>query len=539
VGFLLLNELQIRSFRNGAFMVIMKFGGTSVEDASAIRRVAEIVRSRRKRNPVVVVSAMAKITDQLVAMGHQAASGDCDSSLAVLQSIRERHLSAARDLLGKKSVSVATKIQSLATELENFIRGIAAVKELSARSNDYLLSFGELLSSQIVAAAFPALGLDAQWVDSRQCLVTDGNHTRARPLMAETSERSQGKIARIVADERIPVMGGFIASTLEGITTTLGRGGSDYSAAILGAALDAESIEIWTDVEGMMTTDPRVCPDARTIPRISFNEAAELAYFGAKVLHPATLLPAIHKNIPVYVLNSRNLKSKGTRITAHAPSSGDTFRAITAKTGVSIVNVVASRGVMVHGFLRSVFEALDLHGSSVDIVAISEVSMSFTMESKRLPKALIADLEKIAEVNCDDQQAIICLVGEDIHGVLGIAASVFSTIAKAGVNIRMISQGASELNISFVIRESDVPQAVRHLHARFFGNQSGVKSAARAKVTMAKAPREANGASNREASETLPSRNGRPTRAQKQEGRRPGSVRQNSSVKAAAYSKGL
>src|SRR5437868_14512413 len=176
-------------------------------------------------------------------------------------------------------------------------------------------------------------------------------------------------------------MGGFIAATTDDMTTTLGRGGSDYSAAILGAALDAESIEIWTDVEGMMTTDPRLCPDARTIKQISFNEAAELAYFGAKVLHPATLLPAIHKNIPVYVLNSRNLNSTGTEITAPAPRSRDDLRSITAKTGVSIVNVVASRGVMVHGFLRSVFAALDRHSNSVDIVAISEVSLSFTMET--------------------------------------------------------------------------------------------------------------------------------------------------------------
>jgi aspartate kinase len=263
-------------------------------------------------------------------------------------------------------------------------------------------------------------------------------------------------------------MGGFIASTANGVPTTLGRGGSDYSAAIVGAALDADKIEIWTDVEGMMTTDPRLCPDARTIKRISFNEAAELAYFGAKVLHPATLLPAIHKNIPVYVLNSRNLKSTGTEITAQAPPSRDVFRAITAKNGISIVNVVASRGVMVHGFLRSVFEALDRHSTPVDIVAISEVSMSFTIETKRLQKALLEELEQIADVTRDDKQAIICLVGEDIHGKPGIAASVFNTIAEAGVNIRMISQGASEINISFVIQESDVPKAVRRLHEYFF-----------------------------------------------------------------------
>jgi aspartate kinase len=517
-------------------MVIMKFGGTSVEDAPAIRRVAKIVRSRQRRNPVVVVSALAGVTDRLVAMGHKAAAGDCDASLALLQSIRERHLQAAHELLGKKSSPLVTKIRLLIAELENFLRGIAAVKELSARSSDYLLSFGELLSSQIVSAAFPLLGLEARWVDARECLITDASHTRALPMMEKTRERSQEKIAPIVGAGRIPVMGGFIAATLDGVTTTLGRGGSDYSAAIMGAALDAASIEIWTDVEGMMTTDPRICPDARTIPRISFNEAAELAYFGAKVLHPATLLPAIHKNIPVYVLNSRNIKSKGTRITDHAPSSGDTFRAITAKTGVSIVNVVASRGVMVHGFLRSVFEALDLHGSSVDIVAISEVSMSFTMESKRLPKTLIADLEKIAEVSCDDQQAIICLVGEDIHGVPGIAASVFSTIAEAGVNIRMISQGASELNISFVIQESDVPQAVRHLHARFFGAASQPV----ADSNRSRAPRRSNGLLRHSATRDAASSQKKTARLNPaKKGKSADPVRQNHSARAATNSRGF
>jgi len=299
--------------------------------------------------------------------------------------------------------------------------------------------------------------------------------------MEETRERAQAKIKPILAKNRVPVMGGFIAATKDRIPTTLGRGGSDYSAAIIGAALDADCIEIWTDVEGMMTTDPRLCPDARTIRRISFNEAAELAYFGAKVLHPATLLPAIDKNIPVYVLNSRNLKSKGTRITAHAPNNGpEVFRAITAKTGVSMVNVVASRGLVVHDFLRSVFETLDQHGASVDLVAISEVSLSFTMESKRLPKTLLTQLEEIADVTCEHQQAIICLVGEDIHGKPGIAASVFNTVAKAGVNVRMISQGSSEINISFVIQESDVPKAVRHLHAHFFPSHSQPQSKAKA-----------------------------------------------------------
>jgi aspartate kinase len=393
--------------------------------------------------------------------------------------LKERHLQTAKQLLERDSGELASKIEAYFEQLEDFLNGVAAVRELSPRSSDYLLSFGELISSEIVAAALVRRGLDAVRVDSRKCIVTDANHTRAAPLPDETREHSQSVLAPLLAKGRTPVMGGFIAATADGTPTTLGRGGSDFSAAIIGAALDAQRIEIWTDVEGMMTTDPRLCPDARTIRRISFNEAAELAYFGAKVLHPATLLPAIHKNIPVYVLNSRNPKSKGTEITEHAPPGREMFRAITAKNGISIVNVVASRGVMVHGFLKSVFEALDQYGASVDIVAISEVSLSFTMESKRLPKKLVADLEEIADVTCEDQQAIICLVGEDIHGKPGIAASVFGTVADAGVNIRMISQGASEINISFVIKESDVPRAVRHLHARFFGGKLGGSEDAR------------------------------------------------------------
>ena len=455
-------------------MIVMKFGGTSVESAGAIERVTKIVGSRRDRSPIVVVSAMAKVTDRLVTMGQDAAAGDCESSLHLFQSLRERHLNTANEILGqKRAACLAPKLEAHLSDLETFLRGLAAVRELTPRGSDYLLSFGELLSSLIVADAFALRGLNSVWVDSRACLVTDATYTRAIPQLHETRQKCKKKILPLLSTKRVPVMGGFIAATPEGIPTTLGRGGSDYSAAIVGAALGAERIEIWTDVEGMMTTDPRLCPEARTITQISFNEAAELAYFGAKVLHPATLLPAIHKNIPVYVLNSRNLKSTGTEITAEAPPSHDVFRAITAKTGVSIVNVVASRGVMVHGFLRSVFESLDRHAASVDIVAISEVSLSFTMETKRLPQALLNDLEQIADVNCEKDQAIICLVGEDIHGKPGIAASVFNRVAESGVNIRMISQGASEINISFVVSEKDVPKAVRHLHEHFFPAAEG------------------------------------------------------------------
>src|SRR5215467_12052147 len=313
-------------------MIVMKFGGTSVESAEAIERAAKIVASRRKRLPVVVVSAMAKVTDQLVSMGQKAASADSDAALELLRAMRERHFRAARELLGaKRAATLAPRLEVHFAELENFLRGLAAVRELTPRGSDYLLSFGELLSSIIVADAFAVRGLSAAWVDSRDCLVTDATHTRAVPQMEPTRVRCKKKIVPLISKKKIPILGGFIAATESGVPTTLGRGGSDYSAAVFGATLDAEAIEIWTDVEGMMTTDPRICPEARTIERISFNEAAELAYFGAKVLHPAALLPAIRENIPVYVLNSRNVKSTGTEITEKAPPGKDTFRAITAK----------------------------------------------------------------------------------------------------------------------------------------------------------------------------------------------------------------
>lgn len=496
-------------------MVIMKFGGTSVENAAAIRRVAEIVRSRKKQGPVVVVSALAKVTDQLVLLGQKASGGDIGAVSEILSPLKQRHIDTAQELLSPKTfLKISEKLETIFGELEQFLRGVAAVHELSPRSSDHLLSFGELLSSQIVAAAFPEQGLDAAWVDSRTCVITDATHTHAHPLMDQTSSKTKAKLAPLVEKQKVPVMGGFIAATTEGVTTTLGRGGSDYSAAIIGAGLDADSIEIWTDVEGMMTTDPRLCPDARTISRISFNEAAELAYFGAKVLHPATLLPAIDKNIPVYVLNSRNLKSKGTRITAHAPRGVHVFRAITAKNGISLVNVVASRGLVVHDFLRCVFEALDAYGASVDLVAISEVSLSFTMESKRLPEALIAELEKTADVTCEDQQAIICLVGDDIHGRPGIAASVFNTVAKSGVNIRMISQGASEINISFVVRESDVPTAVKRLHEHFFGDRAASVPERAPGIVKAKSNHKVNGFAGKEA----PSRTRSSIRARRAQG---------------------
>jgi aspartate kinase len=448
-------------------MIVMKFGGTSVEDARAIARAAEIVCGRLAQKPLVVVSALAKVTDQLLACARAAGAGDRESALDLSRALRERHYTVAGELLG---TGVFTQfhatLEAEFDSLDELLRGVSAVGELTPRTLDNVASYGERISSNMIAAAFSTRGMKARLVDARQVIITDSRHTQALPLFDEINDRVAAQVKPLLDHGHVPVLAGFIGATPDGTPTTIGRGGSDFTAAIVGAALGADLIEIWTDVDGMMTTDPNLCPDARRIKVISFDEAAELAYFGAKVLHPATLLPAIEKNILVQVLNSRNPANEGTRITARAPSCRDTFKAIAVKKRITIVDVVAARMLMAHGFLRSIFEVFDRHRCPVDVVSTSEVSVSLTVDSNEAIPAIAADLEKLAYVKYQGRKAIVCLVGENIRGTSGIAARVFSAISD--INVRMISQGASEINITFVIEEDDVPEVVRRLHEIFF-----------------------------------------------------------------------
>jgi aspartate kinase len=448
-------------------MIVMKFGGTSVEDAKAILRAGEIVQQRAPQKPVVVVSAMAKVTDQLLAMARAAGSGDRNTAQRLCRSLQERHYNTASELLGTaRFTEFHSQLEGYFQALDELLRGIAAVGELTPRTTDLVASYGEVLSSTLVTESFLNQGLDATLVDARECIVTDSAFTRAVPLMEETNERLRVKMKPLLEANRIPVMGGFIAANKFGVTTTIGRGGSDFSAAIVGAGLGAERIEIWTDVDGMMTTDPNLCPDARRIKVISFDEAAELAYFGAKVLHPATVLPAIQKNIPVYVLNSRNPSCPGTRIATHAPKCRNFFKAIAAKKRITIVDVAAPRMLLAHGFLKAIFDAFDRHRIPVDVVSTSEVSVSLTLDSHESIPALASDLATLADVKYEGRKAIVCLVGENLREIPGIAAHVFGELKD--IKIRMISQGASEINLTFVVEEDDVPEIVRRLHKRFF-----------------------------------------------------------------------
>ncbi len=451
-------------------LVVMKFGGTSVEDPAAIGRTAAIVAGRvaNGKSPVVVVSAMAKVTDHLLRAAAAAAEGDRPGALEISARLRARHRETAAELVknAAESTALIATINQKFDELDEVLRGLSAIRELTPRISDLIVSYGERLSSRIVAEAFRERGVNAAHVDARDVIITDSEFQRAAPLDHLIEKKAQEKLLPLLRDGKIPVMGGFIASNEAGLTTTLGRGGSDFTGALVGGAIESEAIEIWTDVDGIMTADPRVCADALRVKVISFEEAAELAYFGAKVLHPATILPAVKKNIPVLVLNSRNAACEGTRIISMAPHCNSPFKSIAVKKKLTIIDIVASRMLMTHGYMSKVFAVFDKHKCPVDMVSTSEVSISVSVDSNASLPEIAADLKALADVTYEGKKALVCMVGEDIRGQNGIAAQVFSAVRH--VNVRMISQGASEINMSFMIEEDDADEAVRSLHAAFF-----------------------------------------------------------------------
>ena len=442
-------------------MIVMKFGGTSVESAEAIGRVMGIVKARLDRKPIVVVSAMGKTTNKLLAIAQLAISGHRDRALSELFELRDFHL---------RESGMERTVEQHFQELAELTKGLAILGELSPRSIDAISSFGERLSSLIVTNLFQHHGLNAIHVDARKVIVTDARHTHANPLYVETYAELAQTIPPL-AKGHVVVMGGFIAATREGVTTTLGRGGSDFTASIVGAGVGADEIQIWTDVDGMLTCDPTVCPTARRVRAISFAEAAELAYFGAKVLHPATVLPAIEKNIPVLILNSRRPHVEGTRITAQSPPGKNVVKSIACKNKVTVLNIRSTRMFLVHGFLRRIFDVFDRYETSVDMVSTSEVSVSLTLDTTTLDETgklpgILKELAEFADVAVDKNQSIICLVGEKIPITAGIGARVFKALGS--INVRMVSQGASSMNFGFIVDSTDLTQAVQSLHDEFF-----------------------------------------------------------------------
>jgi aspartate kinase len=447
-------------------MIVMKFGGTSLESAEALRRVASIVNSRRAEEPFVVVSAMGKTTNELIAMGHVAAEGNADDAHARLARLREFHLREAAAAVGTANrIALEEILDAHFRALALLVDRIAIARTVDPLAADELASFGERLSSQIVTLVLRHAGMNAHHLDARQLVVTDHRHARATPLARQTYSRIANAVQSL-PPQSIPVMAGYVGATEQGITTTLGRGGSDFSAAIAGAALNASEIQIWTDVDGMLTCDPRLVPEALRIKMLSFSEAAELAYFGAKVLHPATLLPAMERNIPVRVLNSRRPDGSGTRIVADRVPSTSAIKCVACKRGITVVDIRSTRMLMAHGFLKNIFEVFDRYETPVDMLATSEISVSLTIDDPRHLEQICAEVQPYADISAESGQAIVCVVGDNLRSTPRVAARVFGALAE--IPVRMISQGASRLNVSFVVAESDATRAAQLLHEEFF-----------------------------------------------------------------------
>ncbi len=404
-------------------MIVMKFGGSSLESAAAIERVAQIVTLRLAQQPVVVVSAMGKTTQLLLNAGAEAARGQKEQALARLRDLRQMHEREAGGTAAARCILDAHFL-----DLRELLQGLAAAGKMTPEMVDAISSYGERLSSQLIALLFQDRDIPAVHVDSRCVIVTDGRHANAMPLYAQTYARLREHVSPLVRGNKLVVMGGFIGATPAGVTTTLGRGGSDFSAAIVGAGIDVDEIQIWTDVDGVMTCDPKLVPDAHRVKIISFNEAAELAYFGAKVLHPATLLPAIEKNIPILVLNSRRPDSPGTRIVAQAVPCTNTIKAISCKRGICVVNIRSTRMLMAHGFLNRIFEIFNRAETAVDMLASSEVSVSLTVDNSTRLSEISEGLREFAEVSVENDQAIVCVVGDNIRHTPGVAARAFGAL---------------------------------------------------------------------------------------------------------------
>ena len=449
-------------------MIVTKFGGTSVQDAAAIERLVRIVTARRKETPVVVVSALARVTDALVQLAESVRHGRAAEVEATVQTIEDRHTALATELPG--GADAVPALEAHFAGLRQLLRP-AIGQPLSPGQRDLLLGQGEIWSSVIVAAVLGGKGLPAEWVDARTVIITDDRHGRATPLSAEIRTRAQDVIVPLLASGRIPVTQGFIGATAAGRSTILGRGGSDFTASLLGAALDAVRVEIWTDVDGLMTADPRIVPSARTLASATYDEAAELATFGARVLHPATQLPLAAAGIPIIILNALRPEGGGTII---GPTRSSAMRAdgpigsISWKRGITLINVRAPRMLGAYGFLRQLFEVFERHEVSVDVLASSEVSVSLTIEDRSRLEVLVRELEPLGEVTVDERRAIIAIVGHGMQSTPGLAARVFA--ASQPANIEVISQGASAINLTFVVHEDDGPGVVQRLHQAFFGN---------------------------------------------------------------------
>jgi len=458
----------------------MKFGGTSVGDAQCIRRAAEIVQSAARESAVVVVvSAMGGVTNRLISAAKKAVEGQDDLSTEI-DSLRQQHIDAAKVLVTDKSAleNLIVELERITVETASLCRGISLLRELTPRTYATVSSVGERLSARLMAATLREVGLNSTVIESKDVVVTDDDYLQAEPLMREVRERSAVILQPLLNDGVTPVVTGFIGATADGVLTTLGRGGSDYSATTLGAALDANEIIIWTDVDGVLTGDPRLVPDARLLREISYNEAAELAYFGAKVLHPKTLRPVVEARIPVWIRNSFSPEKNGTRITIEGHPTEHGVRAITAIPNVSMITI-GGRGIVgVVGVAAKTFQAvasvranvlLISQSSSENDICLIVDSVDAPQTLKALRSAFAADLKHhdVEHITVDPNIAIVAVVGEKMRGTPGIAGRTFSALGRRGINIIAIAQGSSEYNVSFVVEAGAMRDAVGAVHEEF------------------------------------------------------------------------
>ena len=446
---------------------VMKFGGTSVQDAEAFARVASIVSGERENSPVVVTSAMSKFTDALLDAFEIAKEGDFETAFENLQPHFQRHTKVAEELINaSQQKSFQTELDFAKKELNDLLMRASRRSLPLSMLKDAVVSYGEQLSSRLLADVLSAKNLNARQMDARRLIVTDDEYGAAHPIWDETEKLIRLELQSSIESGEIPVLGGFIAASRGGETTVLGRGGSDYSAALVGAALRAREIQIWTDVTGVLTCDPRICSEARTLKTLSYEEAAELAYFGAKVLHPKTIKPAVDYKIPVRVCNSHQPDEKGTMILAETEVVPNTIKSIAHKTGITILRISSARMLGAFGFMSALFQIFERYRVVIDVISTSEVSVALTLDNTDSLEEVVGELKRLGDVEVESENAVVCVVGEGLRDSSGLAAQIFSTIED--IPISLISHGASSVNITFVIKENKVNEAIKRLHSEFF-----------------------------------------------------------------------
>jgi aspartate kinase len=446
---------------------VMKFGGTSVGDVAAFERVFQIVSTQIEKRPVIVVSAMTKVTDALLNAFEIAKKGDFAEAFTSLEPHFERHVAVSRQLIPDGAPNAFNgELEFARGELSDLLMRVSRRSLPLSMLKDAIVSYGEQLSSRLLAEVLKAKGVNARQMDSRRLIVTDDEYGAAQPIWDETKELIQLELRQLIEAGEVPVMGGFIAASRGGETTTLGRGGSDYSAALVAAALNANELQIWTDVTGVMTCDPRICSDARTIPVLSYEEAAELAYFGAKVLHPKTIKPAVDHSIPVRVCNTFEPSEIGTMVLADSAEAPNKIKSIAHKKNITILRITSARMLGAYGFMSAVFQVFDRHRTVIDVISTSEVSVALTLDNPDAIEKVVEDLRRLGEVEVESGYAVICVVGEGLRASTGLAAKIFSTIED--VNIALVSHGASSVNLTFVIKEDFVADVIKKLHNELF-----------------------------------------------------------------------